>query len=106
MAKRYHKNKAKQIAKNHMDNLEDQIDKQRFVDASLAQKYLEMIRRLSRKFKIPVSRTIKRQYCKQCHILLTPGLNARVRLRDGKRVLYCYSCKNFTRTPYSKKKEN
>jgi ribonuclease P protein subunit RPR2 len=103
MAKKYNKNQAKKVAKAHMANLEEQIDKQRFSNASLAQRYFEMVRRLSRKFRLPISRTLKRQYCKHCHTLLTPGLNSRVRLRKGKRVLYCFKCKNFTRSPYSKK---
>lgn len=105
MAKRYNKNKAKQVAKEHMDNLEVQIGVWRFRDGSLAQKYFETIRRLSRKFRMPISRTMKRQYCKHCHSLLTPGFNSRVRLRNGKRVLYCTNCKNFTRTLYAKKQK-
>ena len=103
MAKKYNKNQAKRTAKAHMSNLEEQIDKQRFDNPSLAQKYLEMIRRLSRKFRLPVSRAVKRQYCKHCSVLITPGLNGRVRLRNGMRVLYCSECKGFTRTPYNKK---
>jgi len=103
MAKKYNKTRAKKLAKEHMENLEIQINLQRFKDKSLAQRYFEMIRRLSRKFRLPISRSIKRQYCKYCGSLLTPGLNARVRLRNGKRVLYCYECRNHTRTLYLKK---
>lgn len=101
MAKKYNKTQAKKIAKEHMDNLEVQIDLQRFTDQDLVQKYFAMIRRLSRKFKLPISRPIKRQYCKQCHTFLTPGVNCRVRLRNGTRVVYCNECKGFTRTRYN-----
>ena len=104
MAKKYNKNQARKIAKEHMDNLETQIEKRRFSDQSLTQRYFETIRRISRKFRLPVSREVKRQYCKHCKTFLTPGVNSRVRLRNGKRVLYCYNCKNFTRTPYTKAK--
>lgn len=101
MAKKYNKNQARAIAKDHMSNLEDQIEIRRFTDQSLTQRYFDLIRRLSRKFKLPVSRAVKRQYCKHCHTFLTPGINCRIRLRNGKRVVYCYSCKGFTRTPYN-----
>lgn len=101
MAKRFNKNQAKKVAKEHMDNLEEQIELKRFSDQTLVMRYFTMLKRLSRKFRLPVSRTIKRQYCKHCHTFLTPGVNCRVRLRNGVRVVYCHSCKGFSRTRYN-----
>lgn len=103
MGKKYKKNEVKKSAQSHLDALEIQIRKVYHTDKSLAQRYLDISRRISRKFRLPLSKSLKRQHCKHCKELFVFGENSRVRLRGGMRIVYCNNCKKFTRTPYSSK---
>lgn len=64
----------------------------------LAQRYTDLIRKLSMSFRIKLPREIKRSFCKNCYSVFPAS--ARVRLQNGKVVKYCEKCRNFTRIPY------
>ena len=78
----------------------------RFKDSPLlANRYVELERKLAMKYKTRIPTQLKRRYCKRCHTYLVPSVNCRVRLQSGKVVYYCINCKNFTRIPYLKEKK-
>jgi ribonuclease P protein subunit RPR2 len=43
-------------------------------------------------------------YCHGCQMLLLPGRNCRVRLRNGKVVVHCLACDSIRRRPYVRNK--
>jgi ribonuclease P protein subunit RPR2 len=70
----------------------------------LANRYVELARRIGMRYKTRIPSELKRRYCKHCYSYLVPSKNCRVRLA-GKKVVYCcFNCKKFMRFPYSKKK--
>ncbi len=68
-------------------------------DKELANKYIKKARRLAMKYKLRLGK-LKRKFCKHCYSYLMPGVNSRTRTKDGKVVIYCSECKNYTRIPY------
>ncbi|MEL9940122.1 MAG: ribonuclease P protein component 4 [Ignisphaera sp.] len=62
----------------------------------LAKRYGELLIRISMRNRVKIPKEIKRWICKQCHTIMVPGFNARVRTRrDGKVlrvVTKCLSC--------------
>lgn len=66
----------------------------------LANRYVEIALAVQQKARIRMPRKWKRRYCKKCRSFLVPGVNARVRLRDGKVVVKCLECGHVMRHPY------
>lgn len=66
---------------------------------SLANRYVELSRKLSMRYNQPIPKDLKKNYCKHCHSYFRHGVNVRVRLNQGKVVKYCLNCKKFSRFP-------
>ena len=88
----------KKNALNHITELFHQQQEMLISDISLAQRYTDMIRKISMSNRIKLARKIKRSFCKHCYSVFPA--TGRVRLQKGKVVKYCEKCKNFTRIPY------
>ncbi|MDV3103422.1 ribonuclease P protein component 4 [Thermococcus waiotapuensis] len=69
-------------------------------DRELANRYVEIALAVQQKARIRMPRKWKRRYCKRCHSFLVPGVNARVRLRNGHVVIKCLECNHIMRHPY------
>jgi len=66
----------------------------------LADRYVDIARRISMRHRVSIPGHLKRHVCKQCGGYLAPGINARVRI-DGKNVLItCQRCGGIKRYPY------
>ncbi len=74
-------------------------------EQSLANRYVELARKISMRYKVRIPPKLKRRYCKHCHAYLVPSKNCRVRLTKKRVVYYCLSCKHFMRFPYLRKKQ-
>lgn len=109
MTKRTSKDKKlqKKIAKNRINKL--------FVMAehcalsgkiNLADRYVEIARKLSMKYLVRMPKQFKRRFCKHCCSYLLPDATCRVRIHHGKLVIYCYKCKKYTRIPLKKHLKN
>jgi ribonuclease P protein subunit RPR2 len=103
--KRKHTNKPQdsvKIAKERITELFRLADKEFHNDAILADKYIQLARKISMKYKVPIPSELKRRFCKHCYTYLVPGVNSRVRLNKDKVVYSCFSCKKFMRYPHKK----
>jgi ribonuclease P protein subunit RPR2 len=68
----------------------------------LADRYVDIARRISMRHRVSIPRELKRHVCKECYCYLAPGINARVRV-DGRNVLItCQRCGGIRRYPYKK----
>lgn len=68
----------------------------------LADRYVDIARRLSMRHKVSIPREMKRSICKNCYSYMVPGANCRVRI-DGENVLItCQKCGAIRRYPYKK----
>ncbi|MFH1510315.1 MAG: ribonuclease P protein component 4 [Candidatus Woesearchaeota archaeon] len=72
----------------------------------LANRYVTLARTLSMKFNVKIPSRLQRRFCKHCYTFLVPGLNCRVRTREGKVVYTCESCKKYMRIPFTREKKN
>ena len=79
-----------------MRQLFDQADRRR----EFSDKYVEMARKLSMRYKVPIPGDLQKRFCKHCHRYLIPGENCRVRTRESKVVYYCLNCKMYMRFPF------
>ncbi|HIH11676.1 TPA: ribonuclease P [Candidatus Woesearchaeota archaeon] len=70
---------------------------------ALAHRYVAMARKIAMKTKTRIPPMLKRQFCKFCYKYLQPGVNARVRVRQGKVIVSCFECKKFMRIEVHKK---
>ena len=69
-------------------------------DKKLANKYVDMARKIAMKVNLMIPKEYKRNFCRHCYSYLKPGVNLRVRKRDGVTVYYCLECKKFMRFPH------
>ncbi len=88
------------IAKERIQELFRQADEVFDEDPKLADRYVELARKISMKIKVRIPSNLKRKFCKHCYCFLKPGKNCRVRTHEGKVVYYCQKCKKFMRFPY------
>jgi len=97
MAKRIPKSKAKKLAKAEMIELFKEAGEAFKKSPAVANKCVAKARKLAMKYKLRMSRVLKRRFCKHCYRFLVPGVNCRVRTQKGRVIYYCLNCKKFMR---------
>jgi ribonuclease P protein subunit RPR2 len=88
------------IAKERINELFKQAEEAFDKDEKLADRYVELARKISMKYKVRIPSALKKRFCKHCYCYLVPGKNCRVRTHEGKVVYYCLKCKKYMRFPY------
>ena len=90
----------KTIAKKRIDKLfeiaEENALSGKFV---LANRYVELARKISMRYLVPITKEYKLRFCKHCYAYLLPNVNSRVRVNKSKIVIHCNNCKKFMRIP-------
>lgn len=97
--KRVSKNKLKEISAERVKTLFRQAEQVFSTDKVLANRYINLARKIAMKVQLPLPKELKRRYCKFCYSYLQPGVNSRARIRQGKVIISCLECKKFTRVP-------
>ena len=75
---------------------------------SLAQRYVDLARKIAMAAKVRLPREYKHQVCKHCKSFILPGVNCRVRVKQRREphvVITCLNCGKQTRLPMKKKEE-
>ncbi len=80
------------------------FDSLRSGDLERARRYTLMARRISMRTTRRIPVYLKRSTCKECMSPLIPGLNARVRIHDGRRIVTCLDCGKVRRFPFKPSK--
>jgi ribonuclease P protein subunit RPR2 len=65
----------------------------------LANRYVDIARKISMRYLLPMPSEFKRRFCKHCYSYLLPDSNCRVRIHRSKLIIYCNNCKRYTRIP-------
>lgn len=99
MVKALQKKKQQLIALERISQLFFQAEKMFPTDKTRASRYVTLARKIAMKVKVKMPLHLKRRFCKHCYKYLQSGVNSRVRIRNGKVVISCLECKNFTRIP-------
>jgi len=97
--KQRHSRKSKEdisVAKDRIKKLFDEAAAIFKKEPKLADRYVHLARKIAMKFKIKLTSSQKRKFCKHCYKYLN-SKNSRVRTRDGKVIISCFECKKFTR---------
>jgi ribonuclease P protein subunit RPR2 len=92
----------KQIARQRIEVLFQKAKSIYHDDPQLSCRYVATARKIAMAAKIPLPSVYKRQVCKSCHVLLVPGDNCRVRIRQKREphvVVTCLDCGCKTRLP-------
>ena len=92
-----------EIAKQRIKILFSEADKIFSKDKKLANRYVDLARRIAMKSNLRIPKEYKRKFCKHCYSYLKPGKNLRIRTKNKKVVYYCLECKKFMRFPLLKK---
>ena len=96
------KQKQKEIALQRIITLFQQAENVFQKNKALANRYVSLARKIAMKVHAQIPRELKRRFCKHCYAYLKPGVNARIRTREGKVIISCFECKKFTRIPIRK----
>lgn len=97
--KQHDQGQQKQLAREHIDSLFKEAEETFSENKALANRYVELARRVAMKVKVRIPAEYKRRFCKYCHKYLRPGVNTRIRMRKGKVIIYCLECKRLRRIP-------
>ncbi len=93
-----------QIAKERIEILFKQAEKEFNKHPELSNRYVELARKISMKLTVPIPFHLKRRFCKKCKKYLVYGKNARHRINSEKKyvLITCLKCNNKMRFPYTK----
>jgi len=85
------------IAKERIKILFEEANKTKSKD--FANKYVKLARKISMKTKVPISKELKKQFCKHCYSHLKQGENVRVRINEKGIIYTCLECNKQMRFP-------
>jgi len=66
---------------------------------NLADRYIEIARKISMRNLVPIPKEFKRRYCKHCYRYMLPGESCIVRISRKKIITRCFYCKKTMRFP-------
>ena len=99
--KKNNKKRNQIIAKKRIKTLFELAEKEALSDKILlANRYVEIARKISMRYLIPIPKEYKRRFCKHCYSYLLPSVNSRVRINRGKMIIYCNNCNKYNRYPF------
>jgi ribonuclease P protein subunit RPR2 len=102
MRRRSKPNWIKELVRKRIDRLLDLAGGNLKRHPDRARRYVELARKLSSKYNVPMSGEQKRQICRKCDAFLVPGLNLSVRAdaRTRAQVYTCLECGSARRYGY------
>ena len=97
----------KKIARERIQILFREAEKAAKKDRfKLADRYVELARKIGMRYNVRIPRELKRRFCKYCHAYLYPGKTAEVKIDSEKKIvkIKCLKCGGTMNFPYVKKK--
>ena len=77
-------------------------------DPELAQRYVDIARKVAMAARVRLPREYRRQVCRHCKSLILPGVNCRVRIKQRKDphlVITCLNCGKQMRIPLKQREK-
>jgi ribonuclease P protein subunit RPR2 len=97
------KDRQREIAKERIENLFEEAEKEFSKHPERADRYVELARKIAMKTKVRMT-DYRTKFCKHCYKYLKPGANCRVRTKNKKVIYYCMNCKRYIKFPYLREK--
>ena len=75
-------------------------------DFALAQRYVDIARKVAMAAKVRLPREYRRQVCRHCKSFILPGVNCRVRIKQRREphvVITCLNCGEQMRIPLKRR---
>lgn len=93
------------IANERMDILFSMAKKEFPLNPDRSYKYVNLARKISKKYNTKIPEKWRRSYCKNCYKFLDPSRNSSIRLFDGKINIKCNECNKTMKIPYIKEQK-
>jgi len=88
------------VARERIELLMGQAEKAALSGSmDLADRYVEMARRVGMRYNVRIPRAHRRKFCRRCHGFMLPGSTSRTRLSRGRVVHTCLRCGHVNRRP-------
>ncbi|MBS3132231.1 ribonuclease P [Candidatus Woesearchaeota archaeon] len=102
MKQRYSKKPGehKRIARERINELFRQASIAFPENKKMADRYVQLARKIAMKYKTVIPSGLKRRFCGHCYSYMKPGANQRIRIRNGVKIYFCMECKKVSRVPY------
>ena len=94
-----------EIAEERMDILFSQAEIEFNEHPERSHRYVELARKISKKYNIKIPQKWNRRYCKKCYKFLYPGHNSTIRLINQEVNIICGECGHVMKIPYTKEKK-
>ena len=92
------------IARERMELLIEQADRAALAGRmDLADRYVDMARRVGMRYNVRFHPFHRRRFCKACYRYLLPGSTSRTRMNRGRVVTTCLRCGHVMRRPMGDK---
>jgi ribonuclease P protein subunit RPR2 len=94
------------IARERIRTLFDQAEQIFPQDPGLAQRYVDLARRIAMRTRTHLPRDLRRRICRKCKAYLVPGATSRTRIRQRREphvATTCLRCGHTTRIPLREK---
>jgi ribonuclease P protein subunit RPR2 len=89
-----------EMAEQRIDRLFSLAEKAFSTRPELADRYVDIARRISMRHRVSIPGPYKKRICKECGAYLMPGQNSRIRLDGKNMVITCVKCGTIKRYPY------
>lgn len=95
-------NSTKQIALQRVNTLFRLAKEVIHENPELAQRYIQIARRIAMRTRLRLPKVYKSQICRKCKNFILPGVNCRIRIqqrRESHMVITCLNCGGIYRIP-------
>ncbi|MEM3596799.1 MAG: ribonuclease P [Candidatus Bathyarchaeia archaeon] len=78
-------------------------------DPALAQRYVDIARKIAMAAKVRLPKEYRRQVCRHCKSFILPGVNCRVRIKQRREphvVITCLKCGGHMRIPLKSRRRD
>ncbi|MEM3725393.1 MAG: ribonuclease P [Candidatus Bathyarchaeia archaeon] len=101
-------NDTKRLALSRIRTLFSLAEETYSEDPVLAQRYVDIARRIAMAARVRLPKEYRRQVCRHCKSFILPGVNCRVRIKQRREphvVVTCFNCGKHMRIPLKGVKE-
>ncbi len=90
------------IAKERIEILFKQANGIVSKDNALADRYVQLARKIGMRFNVRIPRELRRKFCRKCYSYLKPGVTCRQRTKNSIVQITCLKCGHINRYPMSR----
>jgi len=85
------------IARERIQILFDLAERELRKHPERSRRYVELARKISLRYNVRLPRELKKRFCKNCNILLKPGLTSSTRIQNKMLTIKCTFCNKIYR---------